>query len=77
MRASRNIFSYRAAFFMAMDAMEQTVSKKPISTALKLRLRSLADSSTRPTISRPSRMAPTQSMFSRRNSSFSASQTER
>ena len=62
---------------MAMDAMEQTVSKKPISTALKLRPRSLADSSTSPTISCPSRMAATQSIFSRRNSSFSASQTER
>ena len=62
---------------MAMDAMEQTVSKKPISTALKLRPRSLADSRTKPTISRPSRMAATQSMFRRRNSSFSASHTER
>ena len=76
-RASLNICSYSAAFFMAMDAMEHTVSKKPISAALKSRPRSLAESSTRPTISLPSRMAATQSMFSRRKSSFSVSHKER
>lgn len=62
---------------MAMDAMELTVSKNPISTALKFLPRSLAESSSSPTISSPSRIAATQSMFSRRNSSFSASQTDR
>ena len=60
-----------------MDAMELTVSKNPIYTALKFLPRSLAESSSSPTISSPSRMAAPQSRFSRRNRSFYASQTDR
>lgn len=60
-----------------MEAMELTVSKKPTSTAVKLWSRVLAESITSPTTSLPLRMAATQSIFRRRNSSFSVSHTDR